>query len=253
MVARGRVTGNFDREQVSLDRPALCEIPASWANEEISPPKTKKPKSGLPLQAQASDTSCFVVNLYPMKRRLSPSIISYLFLAAFIASATPAGAQSTTKKSSTTQDSRGKQTPAKTQPKAKPSPRTTQAQARKPPEKSSTERNEALWQRALAIHRRAIVIDTHNDITTPMTNDDYDLGGAPPVPYRTSMARMKQGGQTAEFFSLYIKPWYVAHGGAARRTLDMIDSVYRAVERHPKDLMFATASTDIRRAKAQGN
>src|SRR5229473_1407169 len=112
-------------------------------------------------------------------------------------------------------------------------------------------RDEALWQRALAIHRRAIVIDTHNDVTTPMTNDDYDLGGTPPFPYRTSIARMKQGGQTAEFFSLYIKPWYVAHGGAARRTLDMIDSVYRAVERHPNDLMFATTSTDIRRAKAQ--
>ena len=123
-----------------------------------------------------------------------------------------------------------------------------------PPRKTTTRsgRDEALWQRALAIHRRAIVVDTHNDITTSMTNDDYDLGGTPPVPYRTSLARMKQGGQTAEFFSLYIKPWYVAHGGAARRTLDMIDSVYRAVERHPNDLMFATNSTDIRRAKREG-
>jgi len=113
-------------------------------------------------------------------------------------------------------------------------------------------RDERLWQRALQIHRRAIVIDTHNDITTPMTNDDYDLGGTPPTPYRTSLARMKQGGLTAEFFSLYVKPWYVEHGGAARRTLDMIDSVYRAVERHPNDLMFATSAADIRRAKQQG-
>jgi membrane dipeptidase len=60
---------------------------------------------------------------------------------------------------------------------------------------------------------------------------------------------MKQGGLTAEFFSLYVKPWYVQHGGAARRTLDMIDSVHRAVERHPGDLMFATSVADIRRAK----
>ena len=112
-------------------------------------------------------------------------------------------------------------------------------------------RDEKLWQKALAIHRRAIVIDTHNDVTTPMTNDDYDLGGAPPVPYRTSLERMKQGGMTAEFFSLYVRPWYVEHGGAARRTLDMIDSVYRAVERHPNDLMLATSPADIRRAKKQ--
>src|SRR5215510_86374 len=113
-------------------------------------------------------------------------------------------------------------------------------------------RDERLWQRALQIHRRAIVIDTHNDVTTPMTNDDFDLSGTPPTPYRTSIERMKKGGLNAEFFSLYVKPWYVEHGGAARRTLDMIDSVYRAVERHPNDLMFATSAADIRRAKAQG-
>src|ERR1041385_59885 len=113
-------------------------------------------------------------------------------------------------------------------------------------------RDERTWQRALQIQRRAIVIDTHNDVTTPMTNDDYDLGGTPPTPYRTSIERMKKGGLTAEFFSLYVKPWYVEHGGAARRTLDMIDSVYRAVERHPNDLIIATSVADIRRAKQQG-
>jgi membrane dipeptidase len=110
-------------------------------------------------------------------------------------------------------------------------------------------RDERLWQRALAIHRRAIVIDTHNDVTTPMTNDDYDLSGTPPAPYRTNIARMKQGGLTAEFFSLYVRPWYVENGGSTRRTLDMIDSVYRAVERNPRDLMIATSTADIRRAK----
>jgi membrane dipeptidase len=120
------------------------------------------------------------------------------------------------------------------------------------PTESKPPRDERLWKRALAIHRKAIVVDSHNDITTPMTNDDYDLGGAPPVPYRTSIDRMKEGGLTAEFFSVYIKPDYVAKGGAARRTLDMIDSVYRAVERHPNDLMFATSVADIRRAKKQG-
>jgi membrane dipeptidase len=119
------------------------------------------------------------------------------------------------------------------------------------PALAQTPRDEKLWQKALAIHRRAIVIDTHNDVTTPMTNDDYDLGGTPPIPYRTSIERMKQGGLTAEFFSLYIRPWYVEHGGAARRTLDMIDSVYRSVERHPDALMLATSAADIRRAKRQ--
>ena len=113
-------------------------------------------------------------------------------------------------------------------------------------------RDERLWQRALQIHRRAIVIDTHNDVTTPMTNDDFDLNGTPPTPYRTNIERMKKGGLTGEFFSLYIKPWYVEKGGSTRRTLDMIDAVYRAVERNPNDLMIGTSVADIRRAKRTG-
>jgi membrane dipeptidase len=118
-----------------------------------------------------------------------------------------------------------------------------------PSELRLSESEARLWRRALQIHRRAIVIDTHNDVTTPMTNDDYDLSGTPPAPYRTNIARMKQGGLTAEFFSLYVRPWYVQNGGSVRRTLDMIDSVYRAVERNPRDLMIATSVADIRRAK----
>lgn len=131
--------------------------------------------------------------------------------------------------------------------KAKGQQSSGQAQAARPPA-----RDERLWKKALEIHRKAIVIDTHNDITTPMANDDYDLGGEPPAPYRTNIERMKQGGLTAEFFSLYVKPDYVKKGGAARRTLDMIDAVYRAVERHPKDLMIATSAADIRQAKRRG-
>jgi len=165
-----------------------------------------------------------MINLYDMKpRQLLLLVLTSLLVLSCFTFAIPTGAQRTTQ--------------------------TAQRQRSTGPTRSG--RDEALWQRALAIHRRAIVVDTHNDITTSMTNDDYDLGGEPPIPYRTSIARMKQGGQTAEFFSLYIKPWYVAHGGAARRTLDMIDSVYRAVERHPNDLMFATTAADIRHAKAQ--
>src|SRR6185503_2415357 len=119
----------------------------------------------------------------------------------------------------------------------------TSTAKRSEPQQNPTQsppRDEKLWKRALEIQRKAIVIDSHNDVTTPMTNDDFDLSGAPPVPYRTNIDRMKEGGLTAEFFSVYIKPNYVQQGGAARRTLDMIDSVYRACERHPNDLVLAT-------------
>jgi len=110
----------------------------------------------------------------------------------------------------------------------------------------------ALWRRARAIHSSAIVVDTHNDILSMMTDVDYDLAVSSAGKYHTDLARMKQGGLTAEFFSVYVSARYATQGGSARRALDMIDYVYRAVERHPKDLMFATSTADIRRAKAQG-
>ena len=47
---------------------------------------------------------------------------------------------------------------------------------------SSVTRDPRVWREAMRIHRSAIVIDGHNDITTTMTNDNYDLGGDPPVP-----------------------------------------------------------------------
>ena len=62
---------------------------------------------------------------------------------------------------------------------------------------------------------------------------------------------MKQGGLTAEFFSVYIDRSYARDGGSARRALDMIDYVYRAAERYPNDLMMAYSTADIRRAKKQ--
>jgi membrane dipeptidase len=60
---------------------------------------------------------------------------------------------------------------------------------------------------------------------------------------------MKEGGLTAEFFSVYVDRSYAEKGGAARRALDLIDVTYRAAERHPGDLVMAYTSEDIRRAK----
>lgn len=113
-------------------------------------------------------------------------------------------------------------------------------------------RDERLWREALRLHRRAMVVDTHNDITSPMTDDGYDLGTPSAGKYHTDIERMKAGGLTAEFFSIYVDKQYAKEGGAARRAMDMIDMVYRAVERHPRELVFATSSADILRAKKAG-
>lgn len=112
-------------------------------------------------------------------------------------------------------------------------------------------RDERLWQKALKLHRDSIVVDTHNDILSIMLDENYDLGAPSAGKYHTDIARMKEGGVTAEFFSVYVDRSYAEKGGAARRALDLIDVTYRAVERHPNDLMMAYSTDDIRRAKKQ--
>ena len=109
-------------------------------------------------------------------------------------------------------------------------------------------RDERLWQKALKLHRSSIVVDTHNDILSIMLDENYDLGTPSVGKYHTDLARMKEGGLTAEFFSVYVDRSF-ADKGAARRALDLIDLVHRAAERYPNDLSMAYTAADIRRAK----
>jgi membrane dipeptidase len=112
-------------------------------------------------------------------------------------------------------------------------------------------RDERLWQKTLKLQRSAIVVDSHNDILSIMFDENYDIGQSSVGKYHTDLARMKQGGLSAEFFSVYVDRSYAARGGAARRAMDLIDMVYRAAEKYPNDLMMSYTTADIRRAKKQ--
>lgn len=115
---------------------------------------------------------------------------------------------------------------------------------------STAQRDEKLWQRALKIHKNAIVIDGHNDITSPMVDEDYDLGTSSVGRFHTDLARLKEG-MTGLFFSIYVDGSYATKGGSARRAMDLIDVVYRAAEKYPNQMMMAYSVTDIRKAKKE--
>jgi membrane dipeptidase len=135
-------------------------------------------------------------------------------------------------------------------------------QAPAPQASPTPARDERLWKRALALQKRAVVVDGHNDIPTIMADEDYDIGVPSAGKYHTDIPRLKQSGMTGEFFSIYVdrqyaRPdWvaqnYVVQGGSARRALDLIDVSYRMIEKYPRDLMLATSTADIRRAKREG-
>jgi membrane dipeptidase len=140
--------------------------------------------------------------------------------------------------------------------------RSQQAPTNAPSASPTPQRDERLWQKALAIHRKAIIVDGHNDIPSVMVDEDYDLGTPSAGKYHTDLRRLKQSGLTGEFFSIYVDrqyatpDWvnthYVVEGGSARRALDLIDVTYRMVEKYPNDLMLAVSTADIRRAKREG-
>ena len=116
-----------------------------------------------------------------------------------------------------------------------------------------------LWARALAIHQRAIIVDGHNDIPTPMAEEDYDLA-TPTVgkfhkdgdPFHTDLSRLKASGVTGEFFSIYVSGATLMSGGAMRRAMDLIDVTYRSTEKYPDRLTLCTTAAQIRQAKKQG-
>ena len=115
-----------------------------------------------------------------------------------------------------------------------------------------------LWAQALKIHKKAIIVDGHNDITGPMVDEDFDLGTNSVGRYQrsgeamhTDLARFRAGGMTGEFMSIYVSGSTLTSGGAMRRAMDLIDATYREAEKRPGDFSICTTAADIRRAKKQ--
>jgi membrane dipeptidase len=99
----------------------------------------------------------------------------------------------------------------------------------------------------MRVHQSAILIDTHNDITSA-TVAGLDIG-KPNTGHMTDVERMKKGGMGAQFFAAFVAASYVEGNRSANRTLQMIDTIrHDIVEQHPADFIFATTAEDIRRA-----
>src|ERR1700693_3843921 len=101
------------------------------------------------------------------------------------------------------------------------------------------------------VHKSALLIDTHNDITSK-TVDGYDIGTAKNDGH-TNLTALKEGGVGAQFFAVYVSASYVNGNHSARRTLEMIDTVrHDIIGRYPNDFVFATTADDIERIHKQG-
>jgi membrane dipeptidase len=105
--------------------------------------------------------------------------------------------------------------------------------------------------RARAVHDSAIVIDTHADTPQRFVDEGFDIGNTDPNDVgHISLDKARAGNLGAEFFSIWVDP-ETNQGHFAKRTLDLIDSVYEEAARHPDRMMMAYSVADIERAHKQ--
>jgi len=107
---------------------------------------------------------------------------------------------------------------------------------------------EQISPKARAIHDSALIIDTHADTPQRFLDENFDLGSTDPNDIgHISLDKAKRGNLGAEFFSIWVEP-ETNQGHFARRTFDLIDSVYEQAARHPDHMMMAFSVADIDRA-----
>jgi membrane dipeptidase len=105
--------------------------------------------------------------------------------------------------------------------------------------------------KARQIHDSAIVIDTHADTPQRFLDEGFDIGSSAGNG-SIDLDKMRAGNLGAEFFSIWVEPGYF-DGHYTRRALDLIDSVYEQVRRHPDQVTMAYSADDIVRARTGPN
>jgi membrane dipeptidase len=107
---------------------------------------------------------------------------------------------------------------------------------------------------ALDLHRSCLVFDGHNDLPWTLREkaessfDKMDIAKSQPD-IHTDIARLREGGLGAEFWSVYVP---VDSPDATRETLEQIDIVYQLAHRYPMDFELAFTAADIERIHGEG-
>ena len=95
------------------------------------------------------------------------------------------------------------------------------------------------------------VIDLHCDTPMRIAREGYDLGRSNEYG-QVDIPRMRAGGATGLFFSVYTPASRGETPDAVQRALEIVDAIRREVARHPDDLALADSVLDMERARESG-
>jgi membrane dipeptidase len=104
---------------------------------------------------------------------------------------------------------------------------------------------------AESIHRRAIVIDTHDDVTQRLVVEGANLATRLPDG-QTDLPRMREGGLDAEFLSVFVPPMLYPGDRAYAQSLAELDAIDALVAANRDTTVLARTAAEVRAAAAAG-
>ncbi|MDZ7290601.1 MAG: membrane dipeptidase [candidate division KSB1 bacterium] len=98
------------------------------------------------------------------------------------------------------------------------------------------------------VHRRALVIDLHNDVLEKVVRYNYQLG-VRHLTNHSDIPRFRDGGVDVQLFSIWIDPTL---GNPYQQALRFFDSLHVQIARNPRDLVQARTLEEIEKAQIEG-
>ena len=97
----------------------------------------------------------------------------------------------------------------------------------------------------LDFHRGSLVVDTHSDVTEAIRYEQYDVG-ARHTDHHEDIPRMREGGLSAEFFSIFVQPGRFRAEQFFDEAQTQIEAVRKAAAAHPAELALARTAREVR-------
>ncbi|MBI3939601.1 MAG: membrane dipeptidase [Acidobacteria bacterium] len=105
-------------------------------------------------------------------------------------------------------------------------------------------------ERTRRIHQEAVVVDTHADTLQRVFMGKEDITRRTEQGH-LDLPRMREGGLDAEFFAIWIDSPFVGPA-AVKRTLQLIDAMYRVIDHSNGELRLAVNAADIEQNAREG-
>ena len=118
-------------------------------------------------------------------------------------------------------------------------------------------KNVVVSDEAREIHASGYVFDGHNDLPWQIREkasrsfDALDISQPQPE-LHTDIARLKQGGVGAQYWSVYVPANSAESGLSHQMTLEQIEIVQAMMARYPDTFELALTSADVKRIRAEG-